>query len=209
MSNKPKTYDVFLSYALSDRPTAEKIARVLTGAGLDVFDPSDLESGADVGDAVWRALGETEAFLAILPSDGAPSANNVLELGAAMAWRKPIFVVSPSNGNVPIPSYLAKFAVYPTSRIVDIVNAIRTGKNPLSRRERDILGDLYVEMRTPTDQLLRKPALLEELALKYSVRAKSPMSGERLLNEMMRLRKRGGWPAIKAIGGKRTGRVAS
>ena len=209
MSSDPKTYDVFLSYALSDRPTAEKIARVLTGAGLDVFDPSDLESGADVGDAVWRALGETAAFLAILPSDGALSANSVLELGAATAWQKPIFVVNPSNGHVPIPSYLAKYEIYPTSRIVDIVNAIRKGQKPLSRRERDILGDLYIEMKTPTDQLLRKPALLEELARKYSVRAKSPMSGERLLYEMMRLRKRGVWPAVKATGGKRTGRVAS
>ena len=209
MSSKPKTYDVFLSYALSDRHTAEKIARVLREAGLDVFDASGLELGADVGDAIWRALGETEAFLAILPSDGAISANNVLELGAATAWRKPIFVVSPGNGSVPIPSYLAKYEIYPTSRIIDVINAIRKGQKPLSRRERDILSDLYVEMRTPTDQLLRRPALLEELAVKYSLRAKSPMSGERLLHEMMRLRKKGGWPAIKATGGKRTGRVAS
>ena len=56
MSKAKRNYDVFLSYALNDRPTAEKVAQALSNARLCVFHSEDVPPGSSVSEAVRHAL---------------------------------------------------------------------------------------------------------------------------------------------------------
>jgi hypothetical protein len=198
MSKARRDYDVFLSYALTDRPTAEKVTQAMQNAGLSVFRYIDLPAGGSVPEEIRRALAISDALVLILPSEGALDANTGIELGAAMAWSKPICVVRPENGHVRIPAYLSEYPSYPVSRIDDVVNAVRKGQKPLSAEKVEALKATYVSMGIPTDRFVSDPTLLDELARQFASRAGSSVSGVRLLNEMMKLRKKGEWPRLQA-----------
>lgn len=198
MSKARRDYDVFLSYALTDRPTAEKVTQAMQNAGLSVFRYIDLPAGGSVTEEIRQALAISDALVLILPSEGALDANTGIELGAAMAWSKPIHVVRPENGHVRVPAYLSQYCIYPISRLDDVVNAVRKGQKPLSVEQVEALKETYVSMGIPTDRFVSDPTLLDELARQFASLAGSSVSGVRLLNEMMKLRKKGQWPRLSA-----------
>lgn len=205
MTKRHEDYDVFLSYSFADRPAAETVRHSLIQAGLQVFDPGFVKRGVSLAEAIWHALAVSEALVVVIPQDGAPTPNTAAELGAAMAWEKPIYLIRQENGRSGTPSFLSGHAVYPVSRIDDVANAIKRGQKPLSPEEQDVLKKVYLEMRTPTDQFLLDPALLDQLAQKFGTRARSRIGGERLLYEMIRLRKEGRWPRLTKSSAARTG----
>jgi len=196
MSRTKTIYDVFLSYSLTEADTAALVERALTAAGFDVFTPAKVEPGADVREAVWRALAESAALVAVVHPQHAPMSNTMVELGAAMAWHKSIFVVQTVNGKTRPPDYLQEFPVYPLSRLDDVVQSVRGSLKPLSERERDILRAVYADLRIPTDRLLRDPTAIEALASEFNRRSTAPVSGERLVQELIRLRKAGLLPRL-------------
>ena len=200
MTRTRQYYDVFLSYALGDRPVAEAVKKALTQAGLAVFDASAIQPGQEIGERVRHALATSEALVAVIASDGATSSNVAVEIGAAMAWNKPIYILQEKDGVGRLPEFLSSHRAYPLSRVDDVVGAIRRGRQPLSEADRDVLRQVYEEMRTPTDQFLNDPAQLDELASRFARRTGTRISGERLLSEMIRLRKQGRWPRLKQTG---------
>ncbi len=196
MKKRYENYDVFLSYSLADRPTAETVRLSLIQAGLQVFDPGCVKPGLSLTEAVWHALAVSEALVAVIPADGDPTPNTATELGAAMAWSKPIYLLRQENGRSRTPSFLSSYGVYPVSRVDDVASAIKRGQKPLSSDELEVLKKVYLNMQTPTDQFLRDPALVDRLAQEFRARARSQIAGERLLHEMLRLRKQGRWPRL-------------
>lgn len=119
-------------------------------------------------------------------------------MGAAMAWHKPIFVVHTMTGNVRLPSYLEDFPAYPISRIDDVVQSIKRGLKPLSENEQSVLTSVYAELGIPTDRLLREPAAIEKFAQAFNKLCGTNLSGERLLQELVRLRKDGRLPRLRS-----------
>src|SRR3990167_2333250 len=113
MSVQTTTYDVFLSYSLVEKPAAELVERALQEAGLDVFDPARIDPASEIHDTLWRALAESAAFVVVVPRERDPASNTAVELGAAMAWHKPIYVVHSERGPVTIPGYLSEYPAYP------------------------------------------------------------------------------------------------
>jgi hypothetical protein len=196
MKRTPK-YSVFFSYSAADREAAGIIERALAGAGLDVFDPASVDLGQSVADAIWQALALSDAVVVLMPPDGSPTPNTAAELGAALAWRKPIYVVSKDNGRVRAPSFLRGHVIYPASRIEDVARAIKEGPKPLSEDEIEALKTAYLELNTPTDRLIQDPALLDLLAQRFNSKTRSKVPGERLIYEMIRLRKQGRWPRLR------------
>lgn len=197
MSTRTKNYDVFLSYSHNERPVAEKVAEALDNAGLSVFQSQELPVGEPVSETIRRALAVSDALVLIVPSEGSLQANSAIELGAAMAWHKPICVVRPENGRARIPEFLSAHRVYPISRLDDVVQAVKAGHKPLTPQKLATLKGIYIEMETPTDQFIREPAMLDQLADRFNAQTGSTLQGERLLYEMLRLRKRGEWPRLQ------------
>ena len=113
-----------------------------------------------------------------------------------MAWHKPVYVVHTESGNVRLPEYLGEFPTYPVSRIDDLVQAIARGSKPLSEEELSVLLSVYAEMGMPTDKLLWKPAAVDDLARSFKQQCGTDISGERLVQELLRLRKRGLLPRL-------------
>ncbi|NQU25005.1 MAG: toll/interleukin-1 receptor domain-containing protein [Candidatus Nealsonbacteria bacterium] len=191
MSTETLTYDVFLSYSLADASVAELVERALQEGGLDVFNSTSMESGAKLQDRLWRALAESSAIIAIVHPQGPVASSIAVEVGAAKAWRKPVYVVHTERGDVRLPDYLAEYPTYPIARIDDIVRSITRGLKGLSEDEQQILCSVYSEIGIPTDQLMVQPASLDKLAREFNNRSPTRFSGEQLVRELLQLRKRG------------------
>jgi len=197
MSVQTTTYDVFLSYSLTEARTAGLVERALAAAGLDVFNPAKIDPGLSIQEVLWKALAESAAFVVIVHPGRALGSNTSVELGAAMAWHKPIYIVQVGNGAAKPPAYLERFPAYPLSRIEDVVTSIKRSLKTLSDEEREMLCEVYAEMGVSADQLLLDPASLEDLARKFNSRSNTSYAGERLIQELLRLRKSGRLPRVR------------
>ncbi len=197
MSVQTTTYDVFLSYSLTEARTAGLVERALTEAGLDVFNPARADPGLPTQEMLWKVLAESAALVVIIHPQRAPGSNTAVELGAAMAWHKPIYVVRAGNGTAKPPAYLERFPAFPLSRIEDVVTSIKRSLRTLSDEERETLCEVYAEMGVSADQLLSDPASLEDLAQKFNSRSNTSYAGERLIQELLRLRKSGKLPRLR------------
>ena len=197
MSVQTTTYDVFLSYSLTEARTADLVERALVEAGLDVFNPARIDPGLPIQEVLWKALAETAALVVIVHSERAPGSNTAVELGAAMAWHKPIYIVHAGNGTARPPAYLERFPAYPMSRIDDVVSSIKRSLRTLSDDEREALREVYAELAVPADQLLANPTSLEDLAREFNSRCHTTYAGERLIQEILRLRKAGRLPRLR------------
>ncbi len=197
MTDKAKTYDVFLSFSLADAGVADLAAQALTKAGLDVFRSDAVQPGSKLSDAVWQALAESAAVVMIIDPDEPPAATPAVELGAAMAWHKPVFALRSKTSTARLPAYLSDFPTYPVSRVDDLVRSIMEQSEALSPDEVATLGRVYEVLATPTDRLLRQPAVVDQLARSFAKASGRHVSGERLMRELIRLRKQGGLPRVR------------
>lgn len=191
------TFDVFLSYSERDRGAAELIRHALAAAGLEAYCVDRLEVGAEVLTELRRALAECSAVLFLLTNSSIRSQNVAFETGMALAWNKPIYVLFDGLEPNEIPDYLKEFHVRRLSDMSEVVHEIGAARQPLSDFERDNLIDLYSECAIPTDQLLRKPIELRGFADEFLDRTGKAIPGERLIQELLRLRKQGQLPRLK------------
>src|SRR5882757_5740728 len=91
MSRSKPIYDVFISHASADAEAADMLANSFRAADIAPFYALIVEPSDDVADAVWEALAESAAVVAIL-SPNSINEHLVLEIGAAKAWNKPVFL---------------------------------------------------------------------------------------------------------------------
>lgn len=200
MAKRSQTYDVFISCASADTDIAGIVAAHLSREGFAVFVPYLMTSPSSSGygvlaDALWEALTESEALVAIFSEESSSTAQG-LEIGAAIAWHKPIYVVS-AKSSPKIPRMIERYAIYPLSRLDDVVRAIRMGLAPLSDDELNILVRAYRQVGIPSDQLNGNPDALERLRRLFSKEAGRDRPAEQLLREIMRLRKSDKWTRLQ------------
>jgi hypothetical protein len=185
-----KTYDVFISNSAGDAKLAAEIADTLRANGLDAFTYADLLPSANLSDALWEALAESRALLVVLsPSGLTPSM--AIELGAAKAWSKPVFGLVTDPSNARLPSDLSGLRLFTPGRIEEVIRAVKLAGQELSDADRDLLAKAYSEIGISVDQLALQPRHLEKLAHRFSAGTGKSVPGERLLSELLRLRKRG------------------
>jgi hypothetical protein len=128
--SSPTHYDVFLSHSVRDEALATVVKQKLAEAGLSVFGVSGLdladggEPGAEFGDAVLKALVESSALVALLTPAHRDSPALGVEVGAAWAQRKPVYVLVEGDSAGTLPPYLRRFQVYPLSEISRAIPAI-------------------------------------------------------------------------------------
>lgn len=190
-------YDVFLSHGAQDKGLAQIVTRALDREGLEVFAVHEVTPGEEFLAKMRRELAQCSAFVLILTRSTLKSPNIAFEIGMAMAWNKPIYVLYDGITKKEIPGYLKEFNVLQVSKLPQVVREIAQSQQPFSEEDRDSLINVYQELGVPTDQLLGKPAALHELSQRYNDIASSHVSGERLVQELIRLRKQGKLPKMK------------
>ncbi|MHC4396668.1 MAG: hypothetical protein ACYS1A_13535 [Planctomycetota bacterium] len=195
MAKIRKTYDVFLSYSLDLQGQARVIARKFADAGLAVFDLSEIGPAYDIVEETWQALAESWALVALIkPGTMPPSV--AVEIGAASAWQKPVYILTETKGKYHVPIYLSKCEVFKSSEIQKVVKLISKGLKPLSDEEKEVLAKAYAKLGVPTDRLLREPASVERLRNVLWKESSLKISGERIMQELLRLRKRARLPKL-------------
>lgn len=120
-----------------------------------------------------------------------------IEIGAAMAWQKPLYFIHAGIAAIEMPFDISEWPVYPATRIEDVIHRIRQGVEPLSPRDTKVLMQVYLEFGTPLDRILLDASLQQDFVSKFQDRSSSSVSGERLFYEAIRLRKAGGLPRLR------------
>jgi TIR domain len=200
MPHVSKTCDVFISHAVDDAPLAREIANACRANGLDAITYAELLPAADISQVLWDALAESRALLAVLSRSG-PTPSMAIELGAARAWNKPIFGVVADPTFADLPPGLSGIHLYPLGRVDDVIRAIKSSGKELSEEDRSLLARLYTEIGVSVDELALDLRHLEELVRRFGAGTGKALPGERLLSELLRMRKQG-----KLMKGRSSGR---
>ena len=196
MSTATPTYDVFVSHSLRDREFAADVAVRLIAEGLQPFYDASVGIGADVSKAIWDALAECRAFIVIVSPDSTPDAMGMVELGAATAWQKPIFVLLNGPASLRLPEALQQFQAYPRNRVDEVLAHIRQTFEPITDEDRKLLAEIYSDIDVPADRLSQSPRELQELVNRFNDGTKRQLSGSRVLSELLRMRKQSKLPRL-------------
>jgi hypothetical protein len=191
------TFDVFVSHSSLDREFAAEVANRLKVEGLQPFPDASVPIEQETSKVIWDALAECHAFIALVSPDSAPDATGMIELGAATAWNKPIFVLLNGPASTRVPYALGGYQVYPRNRIDEIVSQIRRNVEPITDVERQVLVETYSELGVPADRLSQSPRALQQLVEKFNKKANKQLPGTRLLTELLRMRKQSKLPRLR------------
>ncbi len=190
------TFDVFVSHSSRDREFAADVADRLQAEGLQPFHDASVPVGQAIGNAIWEALAECHAFIVIVSPDSKPDAMGMVELGAAIAWNKPIFVLLDGPASSRLPKALEGYRVYPRTRLDEVLTQIRRNLEPITDNERDALTEAYRDLGIPADRLSQSPRELQQLVETFNAKTNKQLSGTRLLSELLRMRKQARLPRL-------------
>lgn len=196
METAVQTYDVFLSHSFRDRAIATEVADRLRAEGLVPFYDATIEASDAIGDAIWEALAECHAFVVVVSPDASPDAMGMVELGAATAWNKPIFLLLNGPASMKVPLALQRYRAYPLSRIDEVAGQILQSLEPFSNEDRECLIEAYKTLGVSVDELSQSPQLLKQIVNQFNSNAARSLSGDRILSELLRMRKQSVLPRI-------------
>jgi hypothetical protein len=120
-----------------------------------------------------------------------------LENGILQVFDAGIYVVLNGPPSTRLPDALKEYHVYPRTRFDEVIQRIRTEFEPLTDHDREVLAGAYKEINVSADQLSQSAKLLRELTARFNRKPKRHLSGDRLLSELLRLRKKGILPRIR------------
>jgi hypothetical protein len=196
MTTATPTYDVFLSHSSRDKHFAADVANRLKAEGLEPFYDASIQVGETVSEAIWDALAECHAFIVIVSPDSSLDAMGMVELGAAAAWNKPIFVLLNGPASLRLPDALQSYRAYPLNRVDEILGQIRHNLEPISDDERKVLAETYRDVNVSADELGQSPGSLRKLVEQFNAKTHKHLSGDRLLSELLRMRKQAKLPRL-------------
>ena len=156
-----------------------------------------MESGEHVLAQVRQALAESDAVIAVVGKESMNSAWVALEVGAAMAWQKPAYLLTHDILASALPKYLQSFQAFAIQELHRVIRAIRDAKQPLSETELEWLKNWYKQTSVPLDQMVMEASTLESMAKAFRSEWKRAIPPERILKELFRLRKKGNLPRIR------------
>jgi hypothetical protein len=199
MTMRTPDYDVFLAHSVKDANLAKAVAERFREAGLVVFSIWDqVASGQNVTDSVWEAMAESAALVLVITSQSGPVSSLAMEVGAANAWGKPVYVVVEGTEQIELPTFLRHVPVFSASRLPEVIASILRASKPLEKDQQQILMDAYAELELPVETVLTRPGLMDQLAEEFKHRAGIRVPGEKLARELLRLRKNGSFRAPAA-----------
>ena len=204
MSNQP-TYDVFISHSAHDKQFALEVVHAFRANELEACSAAELPMtpGSAFSNIIWQALAESRAFVILASSPDLPS-TMLVEMGAAIAWDKPTYVLL-ADATISAPEFpVSHFEIFARSSLDELVARIKQGNEQLTKNDIQHLTSLYSATGTSVDQLVLKPSSLSQLTQHFRQETGKAVSAERLRAELMRLRKQGQLPKVSP----KPGRVA-
>jgi hypothetical protein len=129
MTGNPVTetrQQIYLSYALSDRSLAEKVAAILTQSGVAVIRFDQAAPTGVYSDSLRQTLRRSAAVVVVLSELAQRPdipANLLFEIGAAVGAGKPIYVVVETMTH-PLPFGAPDLQVIPLSRVQEIAHRL-------------------------------------------------------------------------------------
>ena len=193
-----KNFDVFVSYTSADSPLAEKFGETFRLQGLEPFLYRDIAPGENFSDVLWDALAECKALVAILPSSG-PPASMAVEIGGAQAWGKPIYAVVSDPATVRLPTAPAHVHLLTSDAIDDLAREISLATDVLTDEDRGVLKELYREAELSVDQLALEDGARRRLTESFAERTGKYLAAEKLMSELIRMRKAAKLPRLPAM----------
>jgi hypothetical protein len=205
MSSPRTEYDVFLSYSQRDRALADDVAERLAQAGVSAFKWQDaVTPGTSLNTVLLNALAESAAMIVIAAADDLINPNLLFEIGAAMSWQKPIYVVY-SGDKAPRAGFSAhSITIIPIRKLDSVVRLLHHASQPLTDRQIVLLRRAYAKLGIPTDVLLTNPAAIDKFTREFNRLSQTNLSVPRLLRELLRLRKQKGLPPLKRTARKQS-----
>lgn len=197
--NKTPIYDVFLSHHPQDGGLASMVTREIESAGCGVFSLESLPLGSHIQSQVLDALVDSSAVVVLLTRSSVESRGVAFEVGVAMGWDKPIYIIHDGLEMRSIPEFLNQFHLVPLSDLPRVVKQIQSLRKPLSDSQREFLIDAYRQVAVPVDQLLRDSKQRARLSNLFAEQAPEPIASNRLLQELIRLRKKGQLPKTRKL----------
>lgn len=199
-STTSKSYDVFISHTPADTALAASLADTFRLNGLEPFTDQEMLTVENWSNAIWEALAGSKALVAIL-SHAEPSPSMGVEIGAAQAWSKPIYVMVTDPASTRLPVSLAHVRIVSPGGIEEVIHDIKRASIELNDDDRQVLGDVYGQMGVPVDQFALDQRHLRRITEEFHRASGKRLTGERLLSELLRMRKRGTLPAIRRSAG--------
>lgn len=206
MPSKSTTYDIFISHGSKDTSLAVEVAKSLQAHGLECFSPSALPAGANIEESMWQAMAESQALVVVIATTE-PSTGIGFEIGAALAWGKPVYVIiaDPANTQLsPMVSGAPGVRLYPPSRIDEVAVDIQRAQDRLSQEDIATLIGEYRRIGLPVDRLTLDAGKLSELTRNFHKHSHRQAPAERLIWHLLHLRKKGKLPAIKRSQSRKT-----
>jgi hypothetical protein len=117
--------DIFLSHSALHTSLANELAAACRASGLEVYSDTGVPVDGGWEDAVRDRLTESDALIVVLPLLGL-STWMMIEIGAAQALGKPIYVIAPDVPPQPMPAGLSRLRLYPPGRIGDVIQDIKS-----------------------------------------------------------------------------------
>lgn len=192
-------YDVFLSHSLKDQGLAKLVTSTFVKAGLTVFEYSSIQAGQSFTASIRQALAESWALVVLVTRDSLESKSLMVEIGMGLAWSKPTLILHDGVDVGQLPSILSGYQVVPLSHIEQVIEQVRNLREKYDDAQIAALVQVYSDFQTPVDRLVMQPAVLGEIVDSFQQRTGVMASSERLVAELLRLRKQGMLPRIKAV----------
>lgn len=191
MSGRTAQYDVFVSYAPADAGAARTVLTRFKAAGLRVFELPEGQAPRAAQRSLMQALAESSALVVIMRAGSVSDPGLAVEIGAARAWCKPVYVLIDDERTRAALTFLPEARLHLLARLDEVIEALQRDLQPLPAADRDALLQSYHALGTPTERLLENPAAVDALARQFHRRRGKPLPGERLVQELIRLRKQG------------------
>ncbi|HUO09883.1 MAG TPA: hypothetical protein VM008_16385 [Phycisphaerae bacterium] len=197
MSDRKKTYDVFLTSTTNATGLVVKVEAILIAAGLKVFSPLRVPAGANMWERLREELGASLSVVAVLGEYTHLPPSLAIEIGAALAWNKPTYALLENLAELEPGVLPADVQVLDLPHIDQVVQDVHEISQPLTAEQKQLLAEVYTDVNVPTDQLPRSPDALSRFTDRFNKATHRRWSSERLLREVLVMRKSGRLPKLR------------
>ena len=195
--------DAYLAHDASDSALAWAVADRLRAAGLTTASVHLDGAGTFSLDSqpFRRELFESFTLVVVLTPAFVRSGVLPFYLGVADATVSPVYVLNADVPQSDVPDYLeqSRCVIEPLwDGLPRVVSEIAKASQPLDAEAVSALGRVYREMGVATDQLTESADQRKDFARLFAEASGVRLPEFRLLREVIRLRKRGKLPRLKA-----------
>lgn len=192
-------HDVFLTFAAADAAVGGAVHRQLEAAGLTVVPSDRIGAGVELSEGVLRQITTSATFAVILTPSSLHNGNLALELGVAWGAAVPVYVLTSGVPTADVPAYLAKYRVGELwGGLPRIVDEIRLSAQPLTDDQTQTLLDTFKRLGATVDDLQRDFSARVRLAEDFAGETGLTLKPDRLVRELLRLRKAKRLPKLTA-----------